>query len=78
MGIALDDNNMKVMGLLLLAYILLAIIVILIKTLISRFFYGVAKEKGFPQKRYFWVPFFFGIIGYILVAALPDRRDVYR
>lgn len=37
-------------------------------------FYDIACEKGFHERKYFWIPFLTGIIGYILVAALPDRK----
>lgn len=37
-------------------------------------FYDIACEKGFVERRYFWIPFLLGIVGYIMVAALPDRR----
>lgn len=38
-------------------------------------FYRVAKDKGYPQKKYFWVCFLLGIVGYLLVIALPDRAN---
>ena len=37
---------------------------------------GGAKTKtiqGYSSKKYFWIPFWFGIAGYLLVIALPDR-----
>lgn len=52
--------------------ILLAIV---IDALLANFFYEVAREKGFTQSRYFWVSFLFCIIGYLLVASLPDRGN---
>ena len=57
----------------LLAILVCLVIGLLINALLSFYFYEVAKEKGFYRKCYFWIPFFFGFIGYILVAALPDR-----
>ena len=57
------------------AVVLLLIVFILINSLIAGCFYDVAKEKGFSRKCYFWIPFFFGFIGYILVLALPDRGN---
>lgn len=39
-------------------------------------FYGVACDKGYEQMRYVLVPFFFGIGGYLLIVALPDRGNL--
>ena len=41
---------------------------------IANCFYEIACMKGFRDKRYFWLPFLLGIIGYLLVVALPDRN----
>lgn len=37
-------------------------------------FYDIACEKGFHERRYFWVPFLLGLVGYLMVVALPDRK----
>lgn len=50
-----------------------AILMIFVWVYIAKQFEEIAEEKGFSGKRYFWIPFLFGIIGYIMVAALPDR-----
>ena len=34
---------------------------------------GVAEEKGYIKGNWIAACFFFGIVGYILLAALPDR-----
>ena len=36
-------------------------------------FYEAAKEKGYYNKKYLWITFVFGIVGCLLVTALPDR-----
>lgn len=54
----------------LVSLIILAI-VLLIQFLIAKEFYYVACRKGYEQKKYLWLPFFLGIIGYLLVIALP-------
>lgn len=41
--------------------------------LICREFSRIAEQKGFPQSKYFWLPFWLGLIGMLLVIALPDR-----
>lgn len=35
---------------------------------------GVAEEKGYIKGNWIAACFFFGIVGYILLAALPDRE----
>lgn len=42
---------------------------------IANCFYEIACMKGFYEKCYFWVPFLLGIVGYLLVVALPDRKN---
>lgn len=37
-------------------------------------FYDIACEKGFYERRYFWIPFLLGLVGYLMVVALPDRK----
>ena len=41
--------------------------------LFCRVFYQIAEEKGFPEKKYLWLPYWLGIFGMLLVVALPDR-----
>jgi len=40
-------------------------------------FYFIAVEKGHKSIRYFCYCFFFGILGWCMVAALPDRNKAY-
>lgn len=42
--------------------------------LVAKEFYKIAEMKGFPESKYLWIPFFLGIVGWMLVIALPDRR----
>ena len=46
---------------------------IVLNVFISKWFRNIAQMKGHNEKRYFWVPFFFGLVGYLMVIALPDR-----
>ena len=48
-------------------------LLLLIDYLLAREFYKAAFMKGWADRKYFWLAFFFGIAGYLLVAALPDR-----
>lgn len=54
-------------------FALLGIAVLVLNIWIAGAFYSVAKDKGYTESRYWLLPFFFPITGYILVAALPDR-----
>lgn len=68
---------MKRVGKFMVAIVLLciigAIIVIKIWAYIAQQFADIAEEKGFSDRNCFWIPFLFGIVGWIMVAALPDR-----
>lgn len=64
----------------LLIIILTAIVVvgllagmITIYVLITNAYAKCAQEKGYEKRKYFWLCFFFGMIGYVVVAALPDK-----
>lgn len=61
------------------AWIIVAVIFfwigIFINYLITKEFYSISKQKGYNQEKYFWICFFLGIIGYLLVIALPNLRN---
>ena len=59
--------------LLILGCLALISIVIVIKAYIAGCFADIASEKGFDEGKYFWIPFLLGIVGYLMVIALPDR-----
>ena len=40
---------------------------------VAKEFYKTAAMKGWDSKKYFWISFLLFFVGYILVAALPDR-----
>lgn len=56
-------------------YVLGAIVLLIICGIIASEFRKIAAEKGFDEGKYFWYPFLFGIIGCLLVVALPDRNQ---
>ena len=65
--------------LLALPILLVAIVLFLaiaINAYIAGCFADIAAEKGFEERKYFWIPFLFGIIGYLMVIALPDRLNL--
>jgi hypothetical protein len=56
-------------------WIIVGIVVALaISAFIAACFADVAREKGFNDSLYFWMCAIFGIAGYLLVIALPDRK----
>lgn len=56
-------------------YLLVLVIVIVLNYFISRWFYEIAEDKGYHDRKYFWICFWFGVIGYLLVAAMPDHGN---
>ena len=52
--------------------ILGAIVVFGIHIIVVNKFASIAEMKGFSKSSYFWAVFFLGIIGMLMVAALPD------
>lgn len=43
-----------------------------ISYLVAEEFDKIAVMKGYPEKKYFWWCFCLGLIGWLMVAALPD------
>lgn len=71
-GVITENNSLCIKG-----YITWGVGVLLaIKYVIATCFYSVANEKEFYEARYLWIPFLFSFVGYILVAALPDRHGI--
>ena len=48
---------------------------IVISIYLAEQFYEVVQEKGYDDRKYFWICFWFGIPGYLLVIALPSRSN---
>lgn len=59
-------------------YLLLAVALMVLSYFIANWFFEAAEEKGYHDKKYFWICFWLGLIGWILVCALPDRRNISR
>ena len=59
----------------LIVSIVACAIALWIDYLIAREFYFAAHEKGYPGKKYLWICFFLGMVGYLLVIALPNRAS---
>ena len=55
-------------------YILITVVILFLVNLgTANQFYKIASMKGHSDKQYFWWCFFLGIVGWLMVVALPDR-----
>lgn len=61
-------------GAVVVLFIAILLILILVLGLIADEFFKIAKMKGHNNRKYFWISFLCGIVGYMLVIALPDNR----
>ncbi len=61
-----------------MGYLILGIVVGLVICFIAALeFAAIASEKGYDDAKYFWYPFLLGIIGMLIIIALPDRGAKY-
>lgn len=60
------------MGFLVFLGIVIGIVICFI---IASEFAEIANKKGYDGTKYFWYTFFLGIIGALMVVALPDRNS---
>ena len=51
------------------------VIMLVIWWFITIEFQQIVEMKGYSDKRYFWWTFFLGLIGILMVIALPDRSS---
>lgn len=58
-----------------LIYLLILAFWIWIAWYLANQFYEAAQEKGYHDRKYFWICFWLGYPGYLLVIALPNRRN---
>ena len=56
-------------------YFLLIIFFLLVHIKLASEFHNIAIIKGYDEVKYFWYCFLFGIIGYMLIIALPDSSE---
>ena len=55
-----------------------AAVALIINIALSAAFSGFAENKGYERGKYFWICFFFGTLGYVWVAGLPDVHLQYK
>lgn len=60
-----------------LLLVIIAIIAFLIwlDWYVAKQFFGAAQAKGYNERKYLWICFWLGFVGYLLVIALPDRGN---
>lgn len=59
----------------IIVYILIATVYLILDYYIAKWFSEAAEAKRYHDSKYFWICFFLGFIGYLLVIALPDRNQ---
>ena len=59
----------------LLITLIVCALVIWLFWYIAKQFEEAAQKKGHTRKKYFWLCFLLGAVGYLLVVALPDRGN---
>ena len=50
-------------------------VVLLISWYVAKQFFEIAKAKGYHNSKYYWICFWLGLPGWLLVIALPDRGN---
>ena len=60
-------------GMMILLYILAFIVVVAVSIRVAREFATIAEMKGHDETKYFWFTFLLGIVGMLMVIALPDK-----
>lgn len=68
-------NLGNAIGVVILIVLMLLALYVYLVIFIAKCFRDAAADKGYHSIRYFLIPLFFGVVGYILVAALPDRNQ---
>lgn len=56
-------------------YLIILGVAIWVDWILAKQFFEVAQQKGHSENKYFWFCFWLGVIGYLLVIALPDRGN---
>lgn len=59
----------------ILLYLVLFAVVLCIDIFCAKSFAEAARDKGYTDRKYFWLCLLLPPVGYLLVIALPDRGD---
>lgn len=55
--------------------ILLLIVCLVVDFFLAGQFFEAATAKGYTDKKYYWICFWLGLPGWLLVIALPKREN---
>ena len=58
-------------------YLVGIVVAIVIDYIIAKTFEEIAEMKGHEGRAYFWFTFVFGLVGMLMVVALPNINSVY-
>lgn len=56
-------------------FVTILAIFVAVRGVASYYFGKIAREKGFDFSTYLLLSIFLGLIGYLMVVALPDRKN---
>lgn len=59
----------------IILYIIIWTVALIIQYYVAKQFESVAADKGYQGSRFFHLPFWLGLPGWLLVIALPDRGN---
>ena len=55
--------------------LLIGAVLIFLDFLIAGWFFEAAEAEGYHNSKYYWICFWLGLPGWLLVIALPDRGN---
>ena len=55
--------------------IVMIIVFIVFDVLIAAAFQEISEMKGYTERKYFWYSVFFTLAGWLMIVALPDRKQ---
>jgi formate hydrogenlyase subunit 3/multisubunit Na+/H+ antiporter MnhD subunit len=62
---------------LIFIYLLFLAGLIVLMWFIAKWFAEIAADKGYYDKKYFWICFWLGGIGWLMVVAMPNKSRTY-
>lgn len=58
----------------IIVYLVGLVVALCVQHYVARQFYRIAREKGWDERKFYWLSFLLGATGWLLVVALPDRN----
>ncbi|MBQ8696999.1 MAG: hypothetical protein IJ519_04690 [Clostridia bacterium] len=66
---------METVIILYIIYLAILVAAIYLNYFIANQFYTIACDKGYTERKYLWISFWLGLVGYLLVVAMPVRKS---